>query len=186
MKILSNFDTHFSKKLYDQYAQAFGADKVLVVHKSKMFYYWYVARPLLIRIILFSIAFYFVYTQFTHITRLPIAFRVVVWLYLFLIVRKFMRFLIDYKMDFLIVTPKEIMKYNQTGLFNREVEKLHTDHIKSISLSKKWALKSFFDVGSLVFLAEGQTENGDIVMEDIDAVEATERRIVTILWLDKA
>ncbi len=97
-----------------------------------------------------------------------------------------MKFLIDYKMDFLIVTPKEIMKYNQTGLFNREVEKLHTDHIKSISLSKKWALKSFFDVGSLVFLAEGQTENGDIVMEDIDAVEATERRIVTILWLDKA
>jgi len=36
-------------------------------------------------------------------------------------------------------------------------------------------------VGSLTFLAEGQNENGDIMMEDIDAVEATERRIVTIL-----
>ena len=98
---------------------------------------------------------------------------------------KVMRFMVDYKMDFLLVTPREIMKYDQTWIFNREAEKLHTDHIKSISLSKKWILGSFFDVGSLTFLAEWQTEKGDITMHDIDAVETTERKVVTILWLDK-
>ncbi len=97
-----------------------------------------------------------------------------------------MKFLIEYKMDFLIVTPREVMKYNQSGLFNREVEKLQTNHIKSISTSKKWMLKSFFDVWSLKFLAEWQSDNGDIDMEDIDAVEDTERKIIAILWLDKA
>lgn len=186
MKILSNFDTKFAESLYTQYVQAFGPDQVILVRRSKMFYYWYVARPLLFWIILFSVSLYFVFTKYSTIEWLPIAFWIVTWLYLLLIVRKFMKFLIDYKMDFLIVTPKEVMKYNQTGVFNREVEKIHTDHIKSISVSKKWAIKSFFNVGSIAFLAEWQSEGGDIVMEDIDAVEAVERKVVAILWLNKS
>ena len=39
-------------------------------------------------------------------------------------------------MDFVIITPTEIIKYDQTGAFGREVEKIPTRKIKSISTHK--------------------------------------------------
>ncbi len=184
MRILSNFDTGFSRKLYDQYAQTFGTDKVLLVHKSNLFYYGYVAFPFLLWAILFCVALYFVYTKYPDVRRLERVFRWVLGLYFLIMLWKFLRFWINYQMDFLLVTPKEIMKYKQQWLFNRHVEQLRTEHIKSISLSKKWFLHSLLDIGTLTFLVEWQTDSGDIVMEDIDAVEAMQHRITAILWLD--
>ena len=87
-------------------------------------------------------------------------------------------------MDFLIVTPKEVMKYNQSGVFNKEVEKLHADKIKSVTISKPGLFNSMFDIWTLTFLSEGEDEKGDIVMEYIDAIEQKERQIVHVLGND--
>ena len=87
-------------------------------------------------------------------------------------------------MDFLIVTPKEVMKYNQSGVFNKEVEKLHADKIKSVTISKPWLFNSMFDIWTLTFLSEGEDEKWDIVMEYIDAIEQKERQIVHVLGND--
>jgi hypothetical protein len=57
-------------------------------------------------------------------------------------------------MDFLIVTPKEVIKYDQRGMFSRVSEKIAADKIKTMTIQKHGFLASFFDIGSIVFLAE--------------------------------
>jgi hypothetical protein len=43
----------------------------------------------------------------------------------------------DYKMDFIIVTPESLMMYDQTGIFKRDVFTIGVPSIKTISLKKK-------------------------------------------------
>ena len=88
---------------------------------------------------------------------------------------------IDYKMDFLIVTPKEIIKYDQKGVLSRKGESISADKIKTITIRKEGFLASFFDIGSLVFLAEGDNEQGDISFDDIDAVDTVSKKIKHII-----
>jgi len=49
-------------------------------------------------------------------------------------------------MDFLVVTPKEVIKYDQEGVWQRKAEKLSTRHIKSVTVSKDGFLASFLDI----------------------------------------
>lgn len=60
----------------------------------------------------------------------------------------------DYKLDFAIITPIELISYNQTDIFTRSSKTIKTDNIKTISLDKKWFLKSVFNYGTLMFLSE--------------------------------
>lgn len=87
-------------------------------------------------------------------------------------------------MDFLVVTPKEIMKYDQEGILQRSIEKLNTKHIKSVTISKDGFFASFFDVGDIYFLSEGEDSRGSLVIQYVDAVEAKERNIRHILGMD--
>lgn len=89
-------------------------------------------------------------------------------------------------MDFLIITPKEIIKYDQEGVFTRVVEKINANKVKSISIKKKWIIDSLFDIGSIVFLAEAWdfSGEGDIRMDYIKATEI-ERKIRHILKMDE-
>jgi hypothetical protein len=54
-----------------------------------------------------------------------------------------------------------------------------------MTIQKHGFLASFFDIGSIVFLAEWDSEEGDIVMDQIDAVEATEKKLRHILGQDR-
>lgn len=68
-------------------------------------------------------------------------------------------------------------------MFHRDVENIPVDKIKSISLGKHGFFQSLFDIGSLTFLAEGDSEEGDIVMDYIDAVTGTEKKIKQVLGM---
>jgi len=76
------------------------------------------------------------------------------------------------------------MKYDQNGVFWRITEKISADKIKTITIKKDGFLASFFDVWSLVFLAEGDSAEGDIVMDYVDTVEATEKKMRHVLGQD--
>jgi len=155
------------------------------VHKSRLFYRKYVGLPIAWYSVLFIIAMYFFFVE--DVIE-PVMLRSFVWLFGLLWVTLFFKVTrkwVDYKMDFLIVTPKEIARYDQSGMFNRQIEKLHADKIKSVSISKPWFVNSVFDIGSITFMAEWDNEKGDITMEFVDAVEAQERKIVHVLGKDK-
>ena len=52
---------------------------------------------------------------------------------------------IDYKMDFIVVTPESLMLYDQGGIFHREEITIGVLNIKTISIRKDKLLYSIFD-----------------------------------------
>ena len=60
----------------------------------------------------------------------------------------------NYKLDFAIITPIELISYNQSNLFTRSSKTIKTNNIKTISLDKSGILKSVFNYGTLIFLSE--------------------------------
>ena len=186
MRILSNFDTKYEKKLLSDYKKQFGKDNVVVIHKSKLFFWKYIGLPISVWAALFIVGISLALWIQDVPTR---AIWVVLWIfvmYAFGLFFKISRKWIDYTMDFLIVTPKEVVKFDQSGVFNKEVEKLHADKIKSITITKPWFFNSMFDIWTITFLAEGESEKGDIVMDYVDAVEEKERKIMHVLGNDTA
>ncbi len=65
------------------------------------------------------------------------------------------------------------------------MQKLHADKIKSVTIQKSGLLNSFLDIGSITFIAEWDNERGDITMDYVDAIEAQEKQVLHVLWLDK-
>lgn len=90
-------------------------------------------------------------------------------------------------MDFLLVTPKEIIKYDQEWFFNRKSERLNANIIKSITVRKEWFIESLFDIGTIVFLTElgnpwVDWSDGEISMDIVD-INDTDKKIRHILWM---
>ncbi len=87
-------------------------------------------------------------------------------------------------MDYLIVTPKEVIKYDQNWVLHRDNETIHVDKIKSVTVAKHGLMNSFFDIGTITFLAEWEDNKWDIEMWFIDAVEQVEQKIRSIMWMN--
>ncbi|USN55642.1 MAG: hypothetical protein H6765_03480 [Candidatus Peribacteria bacterium] len=83
MKILSNFDTRLSQTLLKNYTEQYGEGKVLLVRKSKLFYYQYIGLPWFGYFVLLCLAFFFIYGLDNLSVYVEIAFWVV-FLLLFL------------------------------------------------------------------------------------------------------
>lgn len=184
MKILSNFDTRLGKKLRKEYEESFGEWNVLLVHKSKFFFYKHIWLSFFLYIILLIVWAYFLYSYEPINEYLERWFWWVFILYWLLLFIKNSRQWINYRMDFLLVTPKEVIKYDQKWVFWRSVDKIHSEKVKAIRVSKHWFLMSLLNIWTLKFLAEWDRDEGDILMEYVDWVEAREKRIRTILSLD--
>jgi len=178
MRLFSNFDSWLEQRLVAEYQQGFGVEKVFSVHKSRRFYISKVLLPFIRFLIIFGIGLSVVYWfDYPDKDIVLWAFRLISLVYLLYVMRQASKEYVDYKMDFLIITPKEVIKYNQTGVLHRDTETIHVDKVRSVTVAKHWLFESFFDIGTITFLAEWESENGDIVMPSIDAVESVEQRI---------
>ncbi len=187
MRLLSNFDTSKEQQLLDEYKKGFGDEKVISIHKSRWYYIIHVVAPLAIFFMIFSIWLYLSYMldlEYQHLVQR--AFWICMALYLIATLVKTSREYMNRKMDYLIVTPKEVIKYDQAWVFDRETETIHVDKVKSVTVSKHGIVNSFLDIWTITFLAEGEDNKGDIIMSHIDAVEQVERKIRTITWMNTA
>ena len=184
MKILSNFDTSHANNLYKEYVDLFGEEYVILIHKSRLIWYATIFFPLSWFLLLSGIGAYVLYTYGFPSLYVYWAFWWLIGVWWLILFFKLSARHVDFKMDFLLVTPKEVMKYDQHGVFGRTAEKISADKIKAITMKKEWFLASFFDVGSLVFLAEGDAAAGDIVMDYVDTLEATEKKMRHVLGQD--
>lgn len=110
----------------------------------------------------------------------------VLFIYGWYLAHKRFQMYFNYKMDFLIITPKEVIKYDQEGVFSRDVEKIHSSKVKSVSIRKSGFIDSFFDIGTIVFLAEAGDLSGDgeIKMEYVKATEV-EQKVRHVLRMDR-
>jgi uncharacterized membrane protein YdbT with pleckstrin-like domain len=62
--------------------------------------------------------------------------------------------IIDYYMDFTIVTHKQILSYDQSGIFKRNSRSLDLTKIKSVNIEKDGFMRSLFNFGTIVFFSE--------------------------------
>ncbi len=153
MKLFSNFDTKKKENILKYYQNEFGNSNVLIIQKSKLYrliriflpLMWYLISELII--VLLSIQFvshkYFLY--------FIIWFSILIFIiFIFPIIINYL----EYTMDFLIVTPKEIIKYDQEWFFERDVQTMSLFNLKTISVKKKWILRSIFNNWDMTFLSE--------------------------------
>jgi len=106
------------------------------------------------------------------------------WLFLYLI-WKTLYVLINFEMDFVIITPKYINTYDQTWLFRRESKTIGVEKIKSIQTKKKGIIRSFFNFWEIIILTEGE-ENwwGEVHLKYIPYPDKIRQRIVTIMNIE--
>ena len=183
MKFLSNFDSWLEQKLLCKYKKKFGDKCVLSIHRSPYYYRRYIGIPLFVYLALLLISGYFIFSHETLPKRWIWVFLVVFGMYGLILFFKLAHKRIDYKMDFVLVTPHEIIKYDQQGVFGRTVETIPTHKIKSISTDKPGLFYSFFNLGSIDFLSEWDSEQGDIHLKYVDNVDTMILQINKIIGL---
>lgn len=184
MKLFSNFDTDLDKKRYEKYAKVYWEEKIYIIYKDKFFYFFKVILPIalyLLAVLFFVCCIYFIDLSSGVKNFLRIVFLFFFFISFFFVWRKVLVNMIDYKMDFILVTPDEIVCYNQTGLFSRASRSLDVDKLKTISVQKKGILRSFFNYGKLVFLSEGDTNTWDIEFNFTSNPDDTKYKIKQII-----
>jgi hypothetical protein len=185
MKILSNFDTTLATELYEEYVMNYGAENVLFIKKSKRHLWYYVYLPLAIFALCSIAFFYFLYWYGVQSYQTLFMIILILWSVFFLVlVLTISRHFLDNLMDFMIITPDYILYYDQKGVFDRQVSKLLTKHIKMISFEKSWISASLFNLGTLHFLSEWEDDKGRLEMTYVDQVEERAENIRGILWFD--
>ena len=154
MKILSNFDTNLSYELYNKYAEKYWQDNVLIVFRCKIYLFLYVLIPAFFTILILVVLFWIFYWIDFVGTEKWYAFWIISMFVFILTSWKLLKRYIDYKMDFSITTPDNVIYYEQTGFFTRESRTLNVDRIKSISVEKDWILRSLFNFWNIKVLSE--------------------------------
>lgn len=61
---------------------------------------------------------------------------------------------LDYTMDFSLVTPEYLTRYNQSGALKRDIKSSYVKNIKTITIEKNNFRYNIFDNGNLIFLSE--------------------------------
>lgn len=157
MKIFSNFDTRLYHDLYEIEVAHYGPDKVLVVHRSSIYVWLRIVLPVVWFCLILALM---IYTQMkissiqnisSIITLLG---KTIIIVSSCLVIGYICRKLSDYYMDFAIITPRQIVSYEQRGLFRRSSISLDLTNLRSINEEKNGILKSIFNYGTVVFLSE--------------------------------
>jgi len=144
--------------LMSEYMQEYWDEKVFCVQKWSLYWYSFIFFPTLFYVLTLWVIIRFSYHGVDNIH----AKYFLVWfvtLLFFLILIPIINKYISYKMDFLIVTPRSIAKYNQIWLFQNEIRTMNSDNIKTISIKKDWLLRSVFDSGDMRCLRSMKNKN---------------------------
>lgn len=70
-------------------------------------------------------------------------------------------------MDFVIITPDQLVSYDQEWVLTRTTRSLELRKIKTVNVVTDGWLSSVFGYGSIVFLAEWDMQHGDIKLNFI-------------------
>ena len=85
-------------------------------------------------------------------------------------------------MDFSLVTPMFLTRYNQSGFFKRDIKSSSVKNIKTISIQKDSFWYNLFDNGDLIFLSEwDRADQGEITLHYIYDPEEKRKQITHIM-----
>ncbi len=155
MRIFSTFDLGFRKKQHQKYIDKFGKENIFLIKKSTFFLWENILLPFfwwLIVLWIIIIVNYFLFDgDITPTFWWIVGFFVFLWILLnFSLLKKFF----DYKIDFIIFTPKSLIRYDQTGFFTRSSKIIELKNLKTVSIRKKGFFNSMFNNWDILFLSE--------------------------------
>lgn len=153
MRIFSNFDTNLKKRTFQRYQEEFWKDNVTLITKGWLFWCFNVFFPVFLYVIFAWLLWFLLYSLVARNIFFNILIPIFVW-WLFLTILTTLNKYIAYKMDFVVVTPHFLIRYDQNWFFSRWITTINTLNIKTITVAKEWLLYSVFNTGDLVFLSE--------------------------------
>lgn len=153
MKIFSNFDSNYKRKVVASYVEEYGSENILVVNRSKLFARLYVYVPTIGYLLIVSLIIYGVFTRI-DISFVTWSVSIIAWGFWLVSMFPIFKKYIDFKLDFGVITPKWVFSYNQTGIFKRNMTSLNVQNIRSIVVNKAWLLYSIFNNGEILILSE--------------------------------
>lgn len=136
MKIFSNFDTNRKQEAYQEAIEKFWKESVLVLNKSLLFFFSKVVFPLLwwtVVFVLLQFPIYFSLGEFWVAKYLVTI--LLFFIYLFMLSPIF-KYYLDYMMDFSLVTPEFLTRYNQSWMLKRDIKSSYVKNIKTITIEK--------------------------------------------------
>lgn len=185
MKIFSSFDTDLDTNTYNKYVQKYWKENVLLIYRDYLFLVLYVLLPLIFYIVLiWSLFLLWYFFEFSDSTLDSLKWILILLFFIstfFMAWWSILKRYIDYKMDFAVVCPEEIINYNQSWIFNIISRSLETEKIKTITVQKKWFFNSIFNYWSLIFLSEWDNHTWDIQLYYISHPEEVRKNIQKIM-----
>jgi len=187
MRIFSTFDTEFKQKILNEMREKFGENNVMQITHWKFYYYFVVILPaifLIIGIILYLVLLFYIGEKVS--SDLKVVYYIVGFL-LFLFIfgplsLKILKRYIDYILDFVVVTPNELIYYNQEGILSRKWRTIDTEKIKTITVNKSGLIRSIFNFGNIVVLSEWDEQwDGEINFSFVDDPENLKMKMLQII-----
>ncbi len=189
VKIFSNFDTNLAHELLTKYQQQYGVDKVIFVRRWGIYLVFKAFIPLFRATVLLGggligYAFALEYSAVLAVFVLIIvAALCIFWLW---ILWKALAAMINFYLDFTIVTPQQIISYDQHGIFTRNTRTVEIEKIKLLTVNKKWIVRSFFNYGSIEFFAEWDGVFSDLNLDYIyDPLSLRDKMAIVMGMLDE-
>ena len=160
MWIISTFDPKFQKKTIGKNIERYWSENILHITKSKLFLWMKVLIPtMFLTIVLITLMTFVLIT--IKLERLIITLIIILLVWWTVPMLKILKLYLDYKMDFVVVNPRSLIRYNQEWFFKRISKTIDLKDIRSTSVRKSWFINSIFNNGELVILSEsGWTGTG--------------------------
>lgn len=184
MKIFSSFDTKLRQKKLKEAQDLYGVDKVIILSKSGLFLFLKVVPKLLVSIIIIIITimisnwiFWTSQERYTIYVIIGVAFVLLTFAW------PVIKHIVDYYMDFALVTPKSLIMFNQTWIFKKDMATVDVEKIKTILVKKRNFLYSLFNNWDLIFLSEWDSNNfWEITLFFIYKPEEKKDKISKNIW----
>lgn len=182
MKIFSNFDTNTRHIKTAEHKKKYGAENVICFWRSVLYRVIKVMIPVFFLVSVSTIIIIFLYNMFwiDYLIYSIIAVLLVDIVIAIPIIGKY----IDYKMDFIIVTPDILIMYDQNGILDKDIITINEKSIKTISVKRNGFLYSVFDNGDVIVLSEWDTLNGEMTLRWVARPEKRRKDILRIMEKD--
>ena len=189
MKIFSSFDTNFRNEIIEREKERYWND-IFVISHGKFYYYFYIITPtvfLAVWALLYFLVLYYLASDIHWDWKTWVY---VTWFILFFIIFipaifKLLKKYIDYILDFVVVTPKQLISYNQEWILSRKWRTVDVDKIKTITVNKDGLLRSLFNFWNIIILTEWDEQwTWEINFSFIDDPDNVKFKVLNIIEKD--
>lgn len=152
--MLSTFDINIVKKEYTKYLQKYEHNKVMLIQRDEMYRNIYIILP---SIGFLSIVIFFVIFGILNDINYSVYWYSKLWILIFALIFFLYRIsdkVLNYYLDFTIITSSEIVQYDQKWFFSRPMKTVASNKIKTITVRKWGIMQSIFNFWTLIFLSE--------------------------------